>query len=155
MSKYKPRVTEAQKAKHREDERRRRIEKGDHVRALDRALQPKRKEERRANPEPSRARWRAYRSRNLLAFKERDAVSAFRKRYGIGRKEYDAMHAAQGGLCAICRRTCRSGRALAVDHCHETGRVRGLLCASCNGGLGLFGDRTDLLSSAIRYLEET
>ena len=56
------------------------------------------------------------------------------RRYGIGIEEYDAMVAAQDGRCLICDRE----RKLVVDHEHETGRVRGLLCITCNSQLGFF-----------------
>jgi hypothetical protein len=46
------------------------------------------------------------------------------------------MLANQNGVCKICNKPCKSGKSLAVDHCHETGRVRGLLCAKCNTNLG-------------------
>lgn len=64
------------------------------------------------------------------------------------------MEVEQGGACKICGEPCTSGRSLAVDHCHKTGRVRGLLCGQCNNGLGRFRDRPDLLLAAIAYLEE-
>jgi hypothetical protein len=55
----------------------------------------------------------------------------------------------KGGLCAICR----EAPAAHVDHDHETGRVRGLLCFNCNGALGRFRDRRDLMLAAIAYLD--
>lgn len=63
------------------------------------------------------------------------------------------MLARQGGRCAICERSPGILRvALRVDHDHATGRVRGLLCDSCNAALGLFGDETARLERAIEYL---
>ncbi|GGK67020.1 hypothetical protein Ppa06_23700 [Planomonospora parontospora subsp. parontospora] len=71
-----------------------------------------------------------------------------RHRYGITEAEADRMHAEQGGLCAICR----EGEAEHVDHCHETGRVRGLLCFNCNNGLGHFRDDLRVMDLAVLYL---
>lgn len=58
----------------------------------------------------------------------------------------------QGGLCAICGRSESLEQALALDHCHKTGRLRGLLCMQCNTGLGMFRDNPETLQAAIDYL---
>jgi hypothetical protein len=75
--------------------------------------------------------------------------------YGISHEKYDEMLAAQGGVCAICSQPERSARNrhLAVDHCHKTGKVRGLLCTNCNRALGLFSESPAVLSFAINYIE--
>ncbi len=76
------------------------------------------------------------------------------RRYGLSASDYDALLAAQEGCCAICHRHAELlGRPLAVDHDHETGRVRGLLCDDCNLGLGKFADRIALLEDAVAYLQ--
>jgi len=67
------------------------------------------------------------------------------------------MLASQGGVCAICERGERAERngrtlALAVDHCHTTGKIRGVLCGNCNKALGKFEDNPDFLRNAIIYL---
>ncbi len=72
-----------------------------------------------------------------------------RRRYGITAEEADAMLAAQGGLCAVCR----TAPAAHVDHDHDTGRVRQLLCFNCNGGLGQFRDDPVVLRAAASYVE--
>lgn len=74
--------------------------------------------------------------------------------YGITPEKYDEMLVAQGGLCKICRGSDNGpwGK-LAVDHCHKTGRVRGLLCAKCNKGLGQFNDNPELIRLAAAYLD--
>jgi hypothetical protein len=59
------------------------------------------------------------------------------------------MHEAAGGVCQICGDDERLG----VDHCHASGRLRGLLCSRCNTGLGMFRDRPELLAEAIEYLK--
>jgi hypothetical protein len=80
--------------------------------------------------------------------------------YGLTLEQYEGMAASQGGLCGICGEAPpRTGPArlwpLVVDHCHATGRVRGLLCARCNIGIGYFRDRPELLTAATGYLERT
>lgn len=79
-----------------------------------------------------------------------------KKRYGMSREQYEALLEKQGGKCAICRSPSPGRKAIffCVDHCHETGKVRGLLCKRCNMGLGYFLDKTKLLRRAIKYLEE-
>lgn len=70
-------------------------------------------------------------------------------RYGLTSQDIEAMIAGQGGLCAICR----EAPAKHLDHDHETGRARGVLCVPCNNGLGLFRDDSARLSRAAEYLE--
>jgi len=72
------------------------------------------------------------------------------RRYGLSLADYDAMLARQGGVCGICKR--QSGIRLCVDHCHATGRVRGLLCRTCNSGLGFYQDDPRLTRAATAYL---
>lgn len=89
----------------------------------------------------------------------RDAVS------GRGRltvRQYGDMLEQQGGVCAICGKPETnvvgiSGKAsrLAIDHCHDTGKVRGLLCMRCNTGLGKFYDNKDMLRKAVAYLDRS
>ena len=73
--------------------------------------------------------------------------------YGITLEKYHQMLADQNYKCAICGQEDEvEGRKLAIDHCHTTGKVRGLLCGKCNRGLGLFYDNSKLLQNAILYL---
>lgn len=79
--------------------------------------------------------------------------------YGISLKEYEEMFETQNGCCKICKTHISSinhkkKKHLCVDHCHETNKIRGLLCDSCNRGLGLFKDSEDVLTSALNYLKE-
>lgn len=71
-----------------------------------------------------------------------------RRRYGITIEHFNAMYSEQNGLCAICL----EAKAAHVDHDHQTKRVRGLLCFNCNGALGQFRDRADLMVRAVAYL---
>jgi hypothetical protein len=82
-----------------------------------------------------------------------DAVGGSRtyhlkRRYGITADDADVMLVAQGGLCAICK----AAPAAHVDHDHETGAVRALLCFNCNGGLGQFKDNPHFLHAAAYYV---
>ena len=88
--------------------------------------------------------------------KEVQREKNLRKSFGIGIEDYDELMEAQKGACAICGTTqCASGRNFAVDHCHSTGVIRGLLCKFCNTALGQFQDSPDILAKAIIYLEKT
>jgi len=71
--------------------------------------------------------------------------------YKITEEEYDVMYEAQEGMCAICRAALDQ---LFVDHDHETEEVRGLLCRSCNLGIGFLQDDAGLVASALDYLTE-
>lgn len=81
-------------------------------------------------------------------------VADLRKNYNMTVEEYESILNSQNGVCAICEKECLSGRNLAVDHCHETNTIRGLLCSNCNPGLGHFKDSSNLLRKAIAYLEK-
>lgn len=78
-----------------------------------------------------------------------------RDKYGISLEDYEAMKVAQENRCAICARVFgkEKGSVANVDHCHTTGRVRGLLCGDCNRGIGLMGDDAARVRSAAGYLE--
>lgn len=75
------------------------------------------------------------------------------KNFGISVEQYREMSARQNDVCAICKRPeTMKNRSLAVDHCHKTGRIRGLLCGGCNVSLGRVNDDPALLQSMIDYL---
>ena len=80
---------------------------------------------------------------------------SLRQLYGITIEQYEAMLAAQNRRCAICPQPLEGRRAAHVDHDHKTGRIRGILCTSCNNGLGRFRDDPALLRRAARYLERS
>lgn len=77
----------------------------------------------------------------------------YTRTYKISLEDYNELMMKQGGVCAICGHVCKTGRKLSVDHCHTTGRVRGLLCGECNNGIGKLKDSIPLLEKAIRYLK--
>ena len=77
------------------------------------------------------------------------------QRFNLSPVEPAALHAAQGGLCPICKRPLELGSpATCTEHNHKTGLVRGLCCFLCNRALGLFGDDVEKLKAAIAYLEK-
>jgi len=76
-----------------------------------------------------------------------------KNKFGITLDDYNKILSNQNGVCAICGEQCKTGKMLAVDHCHSTNKVRGLLCQFCNTGLGQFRDRVDFLNKAIKYLK--
>lgn len=82
----------------------------------------------------------------------------YRRTYGIGLREYEKMFEEQKGLCAICltegfdMMDPEKGM-IVVDHCHDTGKIRGLLCHNCNRGIGLLQDDPENLKRALEYLE--
>lgn len=82
------------------------------------------------------------------------------RKYGITPEDYENMMEYQDHSCKICNvfhedAATTRGRRLVVDHCHTTGKVRGLLCVKCNAGIGMFNDKIDNLISAISYLKES
>jgi Recombination endonuclease VII len=105
-------------------------------------------------PEGRAAYGKAHRNANPDLYADKD----LRKTFGITLAQYNEMSAAQGGLCAICgqpERSMRGGKLkrLAVDHDHDAGAVRALLCTNCNPMLGYAGDSPDILRKAAVYLE--
>jgi hypothetical protein len=106
-----------------------------------------------ANRERFEVRNKAWRQANREHLRKQSRVAYFRQKYRLTIEQRDDMLAAQGGVCAICRRLETARRGWAVDHCHATGRVRGILCQACNLVLGHAEDDTKMLRSMIEYLE--
>jgi hypothetical protein len=106
--------------------------------------------------EAQKAASRRYYWRNretvLEKLRSLDRTDYLVRRYGLTLKDYQEMHAAQDGRCAICS-TRVEGERMCVDHDHGTGQVRGLLCRACNKSLGGFRDSVDLLAKAVEYLK--
>ncbi len=107
------------------------------------------KEVFRRDPEPYRRRARE--AHTYASRRER----TLREKYNMTVADYDELFEKQKGCCAICGTTDSGHNVtnhLLVDHDHSTGKVRGLLCSSCNLGIGKFKDDTNLLATAINYL---
>lgn len=102
---------------------------------------------RAANPEAIREKWRRASKKYMTS--DRRWNKTLRK-YGLTEETYNIMFDQQSGQCKICK----SDRFLVVDHCHDTGSIRGLLCHHCNSGLGQFRDSEDFLLAAIEYLQQ-
>ena len=88
-------------------------------------------------------------ARSPEAKKRANRRTHLRRMYDMSPAEWDDMFANQSGLCAIC---CSDGEELVVDHNQDTGKVRGLLCRTCNLGLGFFKDNLNNLIKAQQYL---
>jgi hypothetical protein len=122
-----------------------------------------RRSEIRNDPERSAAlsaQNRAYRRANPQVYRS----AHLKAKFGLTIEQFERMNESQKGLCAICGRPetamtrglkQRSSPILTVDHDHDNGRVRGLLCGACNRGIGLLGESRERLRSAIDYLTRT
>jgi len=106
-----------------------------------------------------KAKAAAYQKQYRLKHPDRVRSTDLKKSFGITLEQYNEMLEKQNGVCMICKnpetvidnRT-EQPRNLAVDHCHTTKKVRGLLCMGCNQGLGNFRDNPKFLAEAINYL---
>lgn len=95
----------------------------------------------------------------IFAGKPNRRNHALQYNYGINEAQYELMLKAQNDVCAICKQpetAIKQGniKKLAVDHCHKTRKIRGLLCNKCNTGLGGFKDNLELLEKAAQYLRD-
>jgi hypothetical protein len=95
---------------------------------------------------------KAHTHRDCPEFKQKQREIRMRGKFGLSQADYDAMLAAQGGVCAICLQT-QSPRPLNIDHCHKTGRIRGLLCTPCNSFLGRIKEKSEALARIAAYLK--
>lgn len=140
-----------------------------HYQANKQAHAAKAKSWKEKNPERAAELQKQYRERNreLLNAKRKaiyeankPAEQAARRRskiksYGLSPEQFEQMLAQQSGRCAICKTdkpTVKIGGSFRIDHCHSTGKVRGLLCMKCNSGLGMFSDSPEVLIAAAEYL---
>jgi hypothetical protein len=100
---------------------------------------------------------KTYRTRDLAAAHAQDRVKNLRTLFSLTLEQYDSLLEAQHGLCAICGKpetAVLNGvvKRLAVDHCHESKQVRGLLCSRCNTAIGLLCDDIDIAAKLVSYL---
>jgi hypothetical protein len=107
-----------------------------------------------------RLAWAKERRETTKTWTDREIKSRLKTKYGLTPEQYARMLEDQNHACAICSRPERSSQTkkgepkmLAVDHCHSTGKIRGILCSHCNRALGLFEDKIDLLQKAANYLQ--
>ena len=129
------------------------------INANNKAYNEKNKEKIRAyarayyenNKEKLNVKHKAYREKN----KDKKRESELKRNFGIGLHEYDLMFTEQKGKCACCgSHQNELTKNLAVDHDHDTGLIRGLLCGKCNTGIGILGDNIEGLMKALNYLEK-
>lgn len=111
-----------------------------------------------ANPAADAAKHRRWYEKHRPAILQRKRDNRRRIAYGVTPERYAEMVAAQDGRCRICLTDRPSSHPSkthwCVDHCHRTGLVRGLLCDTCNRGIGLLKDCADVLFRAAEYLKE-
>ncbi len=87
--------------------------------------------------------------------RRRDRARQRRRAYAISDEFYEDMKARQNNCCDICgKHASENKQALAIDHCHDTGKIRGLLCSTCNLALGYLNDNINLFANAIKYLNK-
>lgn len=113
------------------------------------------KEYRRCTCHSCRNKYQAKRYLNFPEVKERMKKTArengLKRQYNLTEEDYNKMFKDQNGRCKVCKNP--SDKTLNVDHCHTTGKIRGLLCWNCNMGIGYFKDNTEYLTNAINYLK--
>ena len=100
---------------------------------------------------------KAWRKSNPSSQKQSNRKTKIRLKYGASLETIHALLEKQGNKCQICAEPIWFGASDKrnvphVDHCHKTGMIRGLLCLTCNTGIGMFGDSSDLLQKATDYL---
>ena len=99
---------------------------------------------------------RAYHNDYRAEHRDEFTDSALRRLYDLSLEDYDLMLEAQSNGCAICGKSPEeNGKRLFVDHNHDTGDVRGLLCSTCNSGIGMLQDSSELCRRAMLYLKES
>lgn len=115
-------------------------------------------ERQKANPEACRAKTKRWQIKNFALIKQKRKLikdSLMCAKYQITQEYRNQLLEKQSGLCAICRVVAHTSRKpLHIDHDHVTGKVRGLLCHSCNVGIGFLKENTEILENAKQYLSK-
>lgn len=113
---------------------------------------------RKENREIYNAKRRKERKENPEKYRKIRRLEKLKYYYKFSQEEYDIMLLAQGGVCAICKsdnpRCNKKSKHFQIDHCHKTGKVRGLLCSNCNRGIGLLGDSIEIIERVMSYLNK-
>jgi hypothetical protein len=91
-----------------------------------------------------------WRKENHEAIKKKDRITHYVRSYNLTEEQVSALVENRNGVCKVCSLFLP----LVVDHCHTTGKVRGLICSSCNSVLGYAKDNKKTLENAIKYLED-
>lgn len=110
---------------------------------------------REANPERQKAASRRHHEKRKQApgWQAYKNEAEMRRKYGLTMADFDALLESQGGVCAICKgKPNGPGKRFHVDHCHNSSKVRGLLCGKCNTAIGLLDDDPARAESAAAYL---
>lgn len=119
---------------------------------------------RKAYPEKEKEKQAKYYKKNATEAKEKmkeyKKVNKSRiktlnlKKYGLSQEQYEVMVELQNHSCKICKRhSSEFSKGLCVDHCHKSGKIRGLLCGPCNTGIGLLQDNPAIIIAAATYVE--
>lgn len=122
---------------------------------------PQSKEWQRKNPEKVKEANRKNREKRKEYYNSPERKLKYRsweleRKFGITHEDYELMLAEQDGVCKICKqhRVASNKYYMAIDHCHNTGKIRGILCTRCNTAIGLLEENIDNLNNAIKYLME-
>jgi len=110
------------------------------------------KEYKRKTKEKQKEYRKKYNTKESGVAKNREYF--LKTRYGITIEQFETFFDLQDRKCALCRSETSDGKNFVVDHCHKTGKIRGILCSFCNRALGMFKDDTEILKKAIEYLEK-
>jgi hypothetical protein len=106
------------------------------------------------NPEKVKESGKKWRDENREYNIGRQRAYQLKSKYNMTEDDYNIMYTAQEGRCAICSTDTPTGKwkVFAIDHCHESGKIRGLLCNECNRGMGLLKDSVAIVKATLQYL---